>query len=129
MMLRRPLVLGLLLGAVAGVLVLGIGGRVLMRAYALATGRPPAFSVTGTARLLLVATLAGGVMGVVFAWLRQRLTSWPALTVGLALGLAVFAVLLPGMKPPGPGGTLLSLLPFLGYGVFVDGVWQLLARH
>lgn len=59
------------MGLIAGVLVLGISGRVAMRIVALAGGEEPRFTVLGTLAVLAVFGLLSAPLGLAFvAWSR-----------------------------------------------------------
>jgi len=50
---------GVMLGAILGALVLGIGGRIAMRGVAIVQEWPPTFSFGGSATIVMFGTLAG----------------------------------------------------------------------
>lgn len=88
--------IGLLAGLVGG-LVLGIGGRLAMALIAVAAGRAPAFSLGGSAEVLLTGIAIGAPAGVVFIAARQylsRLGRWK----GALFGALVFVLLV--LVPP-----------------------------
>lgn len=59
-------------GAVVGLIVLGIGGRLLMRVIAHREHRPEmVFTVPGTLTVLLAGTVAGLVAGLIYYLLRR----------------------------------------------------------
>lgn len=122
-------VIGLLVGSATALLMLGLGGRLAMRGYALATARPPAFSIAGTVRYFVAVSIGGAGAGLLFGLLRPRIARWPAPLAGLAFGIGLFAILLPGMRPPGPGGTLLFLLLFAAFGASLDICWGFTLRR
>lgn len=55
----------------AGFIMLGIGGRLLMRVIAHREGRVPAFSPSGTLTVLLAGTAAGIFAGIIYFLLRR----------------------------------------------------------
>ena len=105
---------GLLIGALTGLVVLGVGGRLAMRAIALQERPAPAFTIGGTVTVLLlgmVSGVAGGLIHVLlfrflphFHWMRRALfgallllialrgLSGTATTLSLALFLPLVAV-------------------------------------
>src|SRR4026209_1371528 len=79
MMLKflRSLLPSVLAGALVGFVVLGIGGRVMMRIIAHWEGRVPVLT-SGTLEVLLVGTLAGAAAGIVHGLLRRFVASSPS---------------------------------------------------
>jgi hypothetical protein len=68
---KREMSFWLLRGAAAGLIVLGIGGRGLMRVIAHMEHRPQfVFSLGGTLRVILVGTVVGLLLGLIYAVLR-----------------------------------------------------------
>src|SRR5688500_20303108 len=62
MKLRSSLVRATLLGLI----ILGIGGRVLMRVAAHMEGRVPAFTIDGTVAVIFWGTVAGAFAGIIY---------------------------------------------------------------
>jgi hypothetical protein len=67
MQLRSDLIRGTLLG----LLILGIGGRVLMRVVAHMEGRAPAFTPEGSIAVVFCGTVAGAFSGLIYYLLRR----------------------------------------------------------
>ena len=65
--LRTDLVRGTLLG----LLILGIGGRLLMRVIAHMEGRVPAFTLPGSLTVVFAGTVAGAFAGLIYHLLRR----------------------------------------------------------
>jgi hypothetical protein len=91
----------LLRGAVAGLIVLGIGGRLLMRVIAHREHRPEmVFTVPGTVTVLFAGTVAGLAAGLIYYLLRRfvhssgRQTAVFILVCGLIAWRGVHGVLL-----------------------------------
>ena len=63
-----------LAGAAIGFVILGIGGRVIMRVIAHCEGRVPAFTPSGTFTVVMMGALAGLAAGVVHGLLRSFVT-------------------------------------------------------
>jgi hypothetical protein len=61
----------LLRGAVFGLIVLGVGGRLLMRVIAHMEGRIPAFTPEGTLTVVFAGTVAGTLAGLIYYFLRR----------------------------------------------------------
>ena len=120
---------GIMVGGIAGLVILGVGGRLAMRAIALQERPAAAFTVSGTITVLLLGAatgIAGGLLHVVlfrflphFHWMRR------ALFVALLLLLTLRGV-------SGQTTTLsLALFPLLvvAYAVTVVGVLERSARQ
>ena len=67
----REIVADLAIGGIAGVVVLGIGGRIAMRVIARAAGLTPGFSLGGSSEVLFAGAWRGVVGGLFFATLRR----------------------------------------------------------
>jgi hypothetical protein len=67
MELRSDLVRGTFLG----LLILGIGGRLLMRVIAHMEGRIPAFTLGGSLTVVFAGTVAGAISGLIYYLLRR----------------------------------------------------------
>jgi len=105
-------------GATAGLLILGIGGRLLMRLTALIAGRAPGFSWGGSLEVLAAGALFGGAGGL--AWVALARFA-PRRFTGVALGATTFTAIgllsdaargATGGVPPGP--RTIALVLFLG---------------
>ena len=58
-------------GTLLGLIVLGIGGRLLMRVIAHMEGRVPAFSPGGSITVVFAGTVAGALAGLIYYLLRR----------------------------------------------------------
>src|SRR5439155_1317667 len=94
----RRFSLALLLAAATGALFLGAGGRLVMRLFALATGRFPTFSVHGTLNVVLAGAIAGAVGGLILFALARWLPERPWLR-GLTFSAVCYLVAIPGFRP------------------------------
>lgn len=105
---------GALAGALAGAIVLGVGGRLLMRLVAvLFLPGPEGFSWGGSLEVVAAGLLFGGAAGVVWA----PLTRWvPPPLVGPALGLVTFGGIAVG-SPTARGAA--SGMPIPGLALFL----------
>jgi hypothetical protein len=56
-----------------GFIILGIGGRVLMRVVANMQGQPPAFTIEGSLAVIFYGTVAGAFTGIVYYLLGRYL--------------------------------------------------------
>jgi hypothetical protein len=79
-----------LMGALVGLPILGVGGRILMRVIAHWEGRVPAFSVGGTITVLFMGTMAGVAGGAVHGILRRLINSMPARNILFAIVCTAF---------------------------------------
>jgi len=61
----------LLRGTLLGLLILGIGGRLLMRVIAHMEGRVPAFTLPGSLTVVFAGTVAGAFAGLIYHLLRR----------------------------------------------------------
>ena len=118
----RRLVTTLLLGAASGALFLGAGGRLVMRAFALATDRFPTFSVGGSLHVILAGAIAGAVGGLILFALVRWLPKPPWLR-GLTFSAVCYLVAIPGFRPPQPLVFALFAPAFLAYGFTVVMLW------
>jgi hypothetical protein len=84
----------LLVAIVCGASFLGIGGRVAMRALALAAGRPTNFGIGATMGIVFIGTALGLVGGIVFVIVSGHLRG-SAPIKGLLFGTLFLAVLIP----------------------------------
>jgi len=112
----RSLLTALLVGTATGALLLGVGGRLVMRAFALATGRPSGFSVGGTFSVILSGAIAGLVGGVILVGAARFV---PVLLRfrGMIFGLLCYLLASPGFRPPQLLVFALFAPIFLAYGV------------
>jgi hypothetical protein len=103
---------------IAGV-ILGVGGRLAMRAIGMAAGAPTAFSLGGSLEVVAFGALVGIPVAIVFLLARARSRTaawWPGILIGLLVLLA-FVIL-----PPGPArGAFAStrVTPIMVFGPFV----------
>jgi hypothetical protein len=61
----------LIRGTILGLIVLGIGGRLLMRVIAHMEGRIPVFSALGSVTVVFAGTVAGALAGLIYYLLRR----------------------------------------------------------
>jgi hypothetical protein len=110
---------GALLGAVVGLPVLGVGGRIAMRLIAVASHAPPAFSFSGTTTVLAAGLASGVGGGLLYATICHFLprTRW----VRSALfAVALVLLTLRGLHPVRPLPLNLFMPLALAYGAIVD---------
>ena len=107
-----------LTGAAIGLVVLGIGGRFIMRIIAHWEGRVPVMTPSGTFTVVMMGALAGLAGGVVHGVIRQFISRTPIrvlLFVGICVAFTYYAVnaLLPRPR-------LLFVALTLAYAVVVE---------
>jgi len=95
---RKDWLAGAALGTTLGTLVLGVGGRLAMRAIALLQGQAPGFSVGGTTTVIFLGAVAGLVGALVFLGLRVLVRNRRILRAALFWTLLMLGTL-PGLRP------------------------------
>lgn len=131
--------LGVLFGALIGAIVLGGGGRFVMRIAAALVGEPAGFSWGGTLEVMGYAALLGGPAGGIYGLVQAR---WPAHWIfkGLLLGAGLFGVaymtlpsriLAAASRFEGHGYTLAALFGvcFLGFGLVLAAAQDIFERR
>ncbi len=124
----RSLLAALLVGTATGALFLGLGGRLVMRALALAAGRPPGSSFGGTFSVVLSGAIAGFVGGVLLFAAARFVRARPRFR-GLIFGLLCYVVATPGFRPPQLLVFVLFAPTFLAYGVATVILYERFARN
>jgi len=128
----RALIDEVLVGAGLGLLVLGGGGRAVMRGIALATNAPSALTIGGTVTVLAAGAAAGAAGALLYAVARAA-AAWGAggrASVRVLLFAALLALVtargLHG-SPPGPAAAFWPLVVI--YGVWLARVLSRRARR
>ena len=119
---NEPWLFALLLGAVVGLVVLGIGGRIAMRAIAIANGVPAGFSVGGTTTVVFLG-LASGVGGGLLYALLHRYVPRPRLARSALFAVALVLLTLRGLRPIQPRALEWFMPLALGYCAIVDVIY------
>jgi uncharacterized BrkB/YihY/UPF0761 family membrane protein len=117
----EPWLFGLLLGAGAGLVVLGVGGRIAMRAIANANNTPTGFSLGGTATVVILGLVSGLGGGLLYALL-HRFIPRPRLLRSALFSVALVLITLRGLRPIQPLALEWFMPLTLGYGAIVDVV-------
>lgn len=99
-----------------------------MRVFALATARPPTFSVRGTLTVVLYGALAGTVGALVLLGVARFLPKHPWLR-GLAFSVLCYVLASPGFTPPRPLLFALFAPAFLAYGLVFVAAWTRLVEE
>ena len=111
-----------LAGAASGALFLGVGGRLAMHAFALATARSAGFTVRGSLNVVFAGAIAGAIGGLLLAVIERFLS--PRLWVrGVLFGVVCYVIAIPGFRPPRPLVFVLFAPAFLAYGVVLALAW------
>ena len=112
-----------LLGAAIGTPVLGVGGRLAMRAIALASGAPGAFTLEGTMTVVLLGAVSGAAGGLMYAVAQRVLprVGWARLTLFFTM---LVLVTLRGLRPVDPLRLALFMPLVLVYGTLMELAWQ-----
>lgn len=119
----RALVREALLGGAVGLVVLGIGGRIVMRVIAHRTGAAPSFTLGGTLSIVAVGA-AAGALGALFHLLASaiaRRVAGGSTAVRLLVFFALLAlVTIRGLHGSPPASAALFWPLVLVYGVTLD---------
>jgi putative exporter of polyketide antibiotics len=120
---RTHWVLVPLLGTGVGVLILGVGGRVAMRAIAHATNVAPGFTLGGTMTVVGLGALSGLGGGLIYTVLARFLPN-RRLVRSLLFGVVLVLITLRGLSP----ATTLSISWFMPlvllYGALIDFAYR-----
>src|SRR3990172_5098752 len=93
-----------------------MGGRLAMWLFAVATSRPPAFTLRGALNVTFAGAIAGVVGSVLLVIIRRFLPNRPTLR-GLVFAALCYVIAIPGFRPPTPLVFTLFAPLFLAYGV------------
>jgi len=108
--------------------VLGVGGRVAMRAIALAGNTPPSFSIGGTATVVFLGAVSGAGGGLLYALL-NRVVARRRLLRSALFGVALVLLTLRGLRPIQPLALEWFMPLALAYGAIVDVGYTVWARR
>jgi hypothetical protein len=76
-------------GIAAGIIILGVGGRLLMRGVAVMAGVPPGFSMGGSLEVVISGALYGAIAGLTLLAFPIRLGVWRAIGHAAAVFLII----------------------------------------
>ena len=109
--LLRRFAVSLLSGFVAGVAILGVGGRIAMRIMAVVAHREAHFSLGATLGILLIGGILGTLASIPFAAVRRWLPRNPV-SAGVIYGTAMLMILIP-LQPASIRDEITALRGFL----------------
>jgi hypothetical protein len=119
MRMSHPIVRTVVLGGLLGLVILGVGGRIVMAWIAADAGGTPRFTLGGTMTVVLLGAasgLAGGVMAVASRWLVGRVVPRHQWLEHVLLAAMLLLVTMRGLRGTQAGGWAFYLLVAL-YGV------------
>ncbi len=123
----RRFATAVVVGAASGALCLGVGGRLAMHAFALATARSAGFTVRGSLNVVFAGAIAGAIGGLLLAAIERFLTQRLWLR-GALFGVVCYVIAIPGFRPPQPLVFALFAPAFVGYGVVLTVTWERFVR-
>ena len=111
-------------GAVTGFIILGVGGRIAMRLFALHTGARPGLSLGGTTTVIVM----GVVSGVAGAMIRAAAAASLPRHLPAGIGSAIFAIAcllltLRGLKPLDAARVTYFIPLTVGYIIAFELAW------
>ncbi|MGH7467841.1 MAG: hypothetical protein ACRENP_07605 [Longimicrobiales bacterium] len=119
---RRSLPVALCMGALVGALVLGMGGRVAMRVFALLDGLNPGLSLGGTVTVVFLGACAGAFGGGLL-WLGRRAFPGSAVLRGLLFWGAMLLLTARVLNPLSVQRVILFAPLTLLYGGLIYRLW------
>ena len=123
----RRFATAIVVGAATGALCLGVGGRLAMHAFALATAPSAGFTVRGSLNVVFAGAIAGAIGGLLLAVIERFLS--PRLWLrGVLFGVVCYVIAIPGFRPPQPLVFALFAPAFLAYGVVIAVTWERFVR-
>ena len=129
MMRARPTVqhIGatLLAGMIAGGILLGLGGRLAMRAIAVQTGTPPTLTPSGTLTVILAGIasgLAGAVLYLIASAVARRVAPRQPWVRRALFGILLTLITLRGLHPVQPLSLALFGPLVLLYGTVIEAI-------
>ena len=118
-----PWVRGAVLGTLLGLIFLGIGGRVAMRAIATTQGAATGFSLGGTFTVIMLGAASGLAAGVIYAASRTLLRRHP-MWARVVFSAILLGVTLRGLNPLDTTRLVLFLPLFVVFGITLDRLWE-----
>ena len=115
-----------MLGASTGALCLGVGGRLVMHAFALATAGSGRFTLDGSLSVVLAGAIAGAVGGMLLPVIERFLPKRRWLR-GTLFAAVCYLIATPGFRPPQLLVFALFAPAFLAYGIAFERWWERIA--
>ena len=112
----------MVVGAVIGTLILGIGGRIAMRVIAMSAGTPPGWSLGGTTTVVALGA-ASGAAGAIIRLLSASFIPGPRWVETVVFALALALVTLRGLRPVQALPLALFAPLVVAYGVMLETLW------
>ena len=112
----------IVVGAVIGMLSLGIGGRIAMRIIALTAGAPPGWSVGGTITVVALGA-ASGALGAVIRLFSAWVVPGPRWAETVVFAFALALLTLRGLRPVQALPLALFASLVAAYGVMLETLW------
>jgi hypothetical protein len=122
----RRLATAVALGAGAGALFLGVGGRLVMHAFAVATAGSGRFTLGGSLSVVLAGAIAGAIGGILLVVIERFLPERRWLR-GTLFAAACYLIATHGFRPPQPLVFALFAPTFLAYGMALEWWWERIA--
>jgi hypothetical protein len=111
-------------GAVTGCVILGVGGRIAMRFFALHTGARPGFSLGGTITVIFMGVVSGvagaAIRAAAATWLPKRVPAWIGSVI---FAMACMLLTLRGLKPVDAARLTYFLPCTVGYIIAFELLW------
>jgi hypothetical protein len=122
---HRPWIFALVAGAATGLVILGVGGRIAMRLFAIHNGQSPAWTFGGTMAVIGM----GVVSGVAGAVIRAAAAAWLPRRTPASVGTAIFAtaclfLTLRGLNPVDTTRLVYFLPLTIVYAVAFEILWR-----
>lgn len=119
---RRSLRSALILGALVGLVFLGIGGRIAMRVFAMLDGSPSNFSLAGSLPAIFMGAV-WGMLGGALLWLGRRQFPASPIARGALFWILLTLIFLRGLNPLSVDRLLAFTPCFVLYGAALYRLW------
>ena len=113
---------------VSGALFLGVGGRLAMHGFALASAQSAGFTLRGSLNVVFAGAIGGTIGGFVLAAIDRFLPHRRPLR-GVAFAALCYLIATPGFRPRQPLVFALFAPAFFAYGVVLMLAWERFVRN
>jgi hypothetical protein len=123
--LAHPASRTLLAGTLIGLVILGVGGRIVMAIITMNAGGTPRFTPGGTLTVVMLGAasgLAGGLFAIVSRYVTMRLVPRYSWTQYVLLGVLLLAVTMRGLRGTAQPGSWYFYLLVALYGTALVGL-------